>query len=361
MTRVTQPTIPVAVVGAAGYAGAELCERLLNHPSATISGLFGSRGRTGDGSSFSTLFPRFLGILDTPIVAGTADAIIATGAKAVFLCTPHEASAELVPTLLDGGLTVFDLSAAFRLRDASQYESHYGFVHPSPELLTRSVYGMADLFANEISTANLIAVPGCYPTSAILPILPLQEAGLIRRDAPVIIDSTSGVSGAGRTATTKSLFCEVSQQAYGVLNHRHEPEIAQWSRTDVVFTPHLGPFDRGILSTIHLPLADGVTDETLRAVWADRFAGSAFVRILPSGTWSSVGAVRGTNMCHISLATSEHRKHAVVTSAIDNLVKGAVGQALHCFNIRFSIAPETGLGLFASHSSARIPQQLVNA
>ncbi len=336
--------IPVAVVGAAGYTGAELCERLLGHPSAHIAGLFGSRGKSGDGSAFAESFHRFAGVMDMPVLEGTPEAIVESGARAVFLATPHEASAQLAPALLGAGCVVLDLSAAFRLSDKSAYPLHYGFQHPAPELLSSAAYGMADLNADSIRAAELIAVPGCYPTSTILALRPLVDAGLIDGHQRIIIDSTSGVSGAGRHPTLKNLFCEVSQQAYGVLSHRHEPEIIEHAGTEVIFTPHLGPFDRGILSTIHVALAPGCTESRIRAAWDAAYSHSPFVHTLPAGAWSSVGAVRGTNLCHLSVKACERRRHAVITSAIDNLVKGAAGQAIHCFNLRLGLPETAGLG-----------------
>ncbi|MDA0803586.1 MAG: N-acetyl-gamma-glutamyl-phosphate reductase [Planctomycetota bacterium] len=337
-------SIPVAVVGAAGYTGAELCERLLGHPNAHIAGLFGSRGKSGDGSAFGDSFQRFAGVLDLPILEGTPEEILESGARAVFLATPHEASAQLAPALLEAGCVVLDLSAAFRLGDAAAYPAHYGFQHPSPELLSSAAYGLADLNADSIRAADLIAVPGCYPTSAILALRPLVDAGIIDVHERIIIDSTSGVSGAGRHPTLKNLFCEVSQQAYGVLSHRHEPEIIEHSGAEVIFTPHLGPFDRGILSTIHVPLMPACKESDIRAAWCAAYSHSPFVHTLPAGTWSSVAAVRGTNMCQLSVKACERRRHAVITSAIDNLVKGAAGQAIHCFNLRHGLPVTAGLG-----------------
>lgn len=342
--------LPVAIVGAAGYTGAELCERLLGHQRVRIVGLFGSKDRSGDGAPISESFQRLTGLLPLPIFPASVEAIVASGARVVFLATPHELSAAFAPALLDAGLVVLDLSAAFRLTDPTLYPKHYGFTHPAPELLHSAVYGLADLQANakEIRRANLVAVPGCYPTSALLALRPLLEAGCIDPISPIIIDSTSGVSGAGRHPSLKGMFCEVSQQAYGVLSHRHEPEIAEQAGADVVFTPHLGPFDRGILSTIHAQVAPGATEATIRMAWSDAFASSPFVHVLPEGAWSSVAGVQHTNHCHLSVRVCERRRHAVITSAIDNLVKGAAGQAIHCMNLRFQMPATAGLGPVAA-------------
>lgn len=346
----TTPTLPVAVVGAAGYSGAELIAMLAAHPEVSVVGVYGSGSRGGD-EALSSVHPRLRGVADLPIEAGEPAVIIASGAKVVFLCTPHEASEALAPALLEAGLIVFDLSASFRLRDPALYPAHYGFEHRHPELLATAVYGLAELRQGELSGAQLIAVPGCYPTSVILPVRPLVDAGLVL-SGRIIVDSSSGVSGAGRTAAVKSLFCEVSMQPYGVLSHRHQPEMAQETGADVLFTPHLGCWDRGILSTIHADLAPGVTVQACRRALADRYAASAFVRVLPEGSWPSVAGVERTNFCDIGVGGCDRRGHLVITSAIDNLVKGAAGQALQCMNLRFGFPESMGLGL-SRHAGAR--------
>lgn len=349
-TTMNSSTLPVAVVGAAGYSGAELVAMLAAHPEVSIVGVYGSGSRAGT-ESLSSVHPRLRDVADQTIDAADPAAIIASGAKVVFLCTPHEASEALAPPLLDAGLVVLDLSASFRLRDPALYPAHYGFEHRHPALLASAVYGLAELRHAELASAQLIAVPGCYPTSVILPVRPLVDAGLVRAER-VIVDSSSGVSGAGRTAAVKSLFCEVSMQPYGVLAHRHQPEMAQETNADVLFTPHLGCWDRGILSTIHVDLAPGTTVQACRTALADRFADSAFVRVLPAGSWPSVAGVERTNFCDIGLGGCDRRGHLVITSAIDNLVKGAAGQALQCMNIRFGFPESMGLGL-SRHTHAR--------
>ncbi len=345
----TTPTLPVAVVGAAGYSGAELVAMLAAHPEVSVVGVYGSGSRAGN-EALSSVHPRLRGVADLPIEAADPSAIIASGAKAVFLCTPHEASEALAPALLDAGLAVLDLSASFRLRDPALYPAHYGFEHRHPDLLATAVYGLAELRRNDLIGAQLIAVPGCYPTSVILPVRPLVDAGLVLPDR-VIVDSASGVSGAGRTAAVKSLFCEVSMQPYGVLSHRHQPEMAQETGADVLFTPHLGCWDRGILSTIHADLAPGTTVDACRQALTDRYAASAFVRVLPEGSWPSVAGVERTNFCDIGLGGCDRRGHLVIVSAIDNLVKGAAGQALQCMNLRFGFPESMGLGL-SRHANA---------
>lgn len=342
----------VAVVGAGGYSGAEAVGLLLHHPFVDVVGLFGSAKRADSAQRFDKLFPRYRGWTDLTVGSADANALIALEPDAVILATPHEASHDLAPSLCDAGIVVFDLSAAFRLKDPGAYATHYGFAHAHHDWLRRSVYGLAEVNRAAIATAELIAVPGCYPTSVILPLRPLVAAGVVAKKT-VIVDSTSGVSGAGRSPALKSLLCEVSQQPYGVLKHRHQPEMIQEADTDIIFTPHLGPFDRGILSTIHISVEPGTTRCGVQDVYESAYSGEQFIRILDSDEWPSVAAVESTNRCDIAFALDSARNHLVVCSAIDNLVKGAAGQAIQCFNIRFGFPEATGFSLslqsFSNH------------
>jgi len=330
-------SIRIVIVGAPGYTGAELATLLAAHPHAEIVGLFGSERRATDGKPelMSELFPRLAGAVDLPVRAADAAAIIA----------PHEASEKLAPMLLAAGIVVLDLSAAFRLKNPALYPKHYGFEHGHAALLSDAVYGLPELAADDIRTANLIACPGCYPTSVILPLRPLVVAGIIDPTRAVIVDSASGVSGAGRSAAVKSLFCEVSLQPYGVLTHRHQPEMAQETGASILFTPHLVALDRGILSTIHAELAPGYTLADARACLEKSYAQAPFVRLLPAGRWPSIASVAHTNCCDIALGTDETGTHLVISSAIDNLVKGAAGQAVQCLNLRFGFDETTALGI----------------
>lgn len=335
------PTIRAALVGAGGYVGAELLWLLLAHPRVEVVGLFGS-DRRGEETPISDLLPRFDGRCDLPIRRFELETLLAARPDVVFLATPHEFSHDIVPALLEAGIVAIDLSAAFRFRDPAVYPAHYGFAHARPDLLAQAVYGIAELERDALRGADLIACPGCYPTSAILPLRPLVEAGLVRRDRPAIVDSTSGVSGAGRKAELKTHFCEVSLQAYGVFAHRHRPEIAAGSGLDVVFTPHLGAFDRGILSTIHAWLAPGADERAVRDELARRYANEPFVQMLPAGRWPAIADVRGFHACRFGLAVEGD--HLLVESAIDNLLKGAASQAVQCMNIRFACSIDDGLG-----------------
>ncbi len=344
--------VRVVVIGASGYSGAELVSLLLGHPTAHIVGLFGS-GKAekagGPPPSFEKTFGRFRGVLNLPVMATDVAAVAGLKPDAVFLCTPHEASLELAPQLRAKGLVVLDLSAAYRLQDMAAFTKFYALEHRDVALLRTAVFGLPELFRAGIARAELIAVPGCYPTSVILPLAPLVRAGAIRKDATgalirPIIDATSGISGAGRKAEQRLLFCEVSQQAYGVFKHRHQPEIDAYAGTPTIFTPHTGPYDRGILSTIHVELAEGWNEDRVRGTLEAAYAPELFVRLCDAGVWPGVADVRGTNFCDIACA-ADSSGHLIISSAIDNLVKGAAGQAVQCMNIRLG-QPE-GAGLLA--------------
>jgi N-acetyl-gamma-glutamyl-phosphate reductase len=337
------PTIRTAIVGASGYAGAELLAILSAHPHAQVVGLFGSSRKAEEGApTAADLFPRFesLPIGALKVEPFSVDAARALDLDAIFLATPHELSHEVGQALVDAGVVVLDLSAAFRLSDRAVFERNYGFAHQFPALLAEAAYGLAEFNDAQIDKARIVAVPGCYPTASILAIRPLVEAGLVDTTRPAIVDAVSGVSGAGRKAEVKSLFCEVSMQAYGVFKHRHRPEIAEHAGIATIFTPHLGCYDRGILATIHLELVPGTTEAQVRAAFDAAYANRPFVRVLKAGRWPSVSAVERTNFCDIGFALEG--SHLIVESAIDNLVKGAAGQAVQCMNIRFGLDETAG-------------------
>jgi N-acetyl-gamma-glutamyl-phosphate reductase len=338
------------VVGASGYTGCELVSILTRHPRVRLAGLFGS-ARRAEGERperISDLFPRLRGRVDLELWPVDLQRISALDPDVIFLATPHEASLELVSALLparaDGAAPrIFDLSGALRLREPRLYQQYYGFTHTRPDLLERAVYGLCERNRSAIARADLVAVPGCYPTSAILPLAPLARAGALDTRRRPIIDATSGVSGAGRTPSHKTHFCEVSLQPYNVLKHRHNPEIDLHTGIETIFTPHLGAFERGILSTIHVELADGWTSQRVAETLHDAYGSERFVRLLPADHWPALAAVRGTNFCDIGWAVDEHKRHLVIVSTIDNLVKGAAGQAVQCMNIRFDFPEESGL------------------
>jgi N-acetyl-gamma-glutamyl-phosphate reductase len=332
----------IAIVGATGYTGAEVISILAGHPSARVVGLFSS-GRSEPVASIASVFPRLRGVCELPVASYSDAALEALDVDAVFLATPVEVSHEVAPRLAARGVVVLDLSAAFRLSGAEVFEKYYGFRHGHMDAQRASAYGLPEWNRAAIASANLIACPGCYATAAILPIRALVHGGVIDGRSQVIVDGVSGVSGAGRTPSAKTHFCEVSLQAYGVLRHRHAPEMAEHAGVvgGVRFVPHIAPWDRGILATIHAELAPGMAAADARRALESAYAEAPFVRVLPAGEWPSVGAVERTNFCDIGLETEG--SHVVVCAAIDNLLKGASGQAVQCMNIRFGLPETAGL------------------
>ncbi|MEM7628759.1 MAG: N-acetyl-gamma-glutamyl-phosphate reductase [Planctomycetota bacterium] len=361
--------LPAVVVGAAGYTGQELVRLLAPHPRLELAGVFGSGARDGS-SLLSEIAPALRGVGDLALHATdveTIASIVRTGGV-VFLATPHGASVGLAPAILDAapGALVADLSAGFRLKDSACYPAFYGFEHAAPALLAGAVYGLPEVsrdgLGHVLEGSRLVACAGCYVTAASIPLAALARAGAIASGTRPIIDAVSGVSGAGRGASLKTSFCELSATPYGVLNHRHRPEIEQAIATPVVFQPHLGAFDRGILATIHVELAPGFDAPMVGEVFASALGGEAFVRLLGDATASpgaplpSVGAVRGTNRCDLAWAveTGAGANHLIVFSAIDNLVKGASGQAIQCVNAAMGWDEALGLlpGLFLGRDRA---------
>lgn len=335
----------VIIIGAAGYSGAQLTGLLLNHPEIEIVNLYGSstRGNKDSAARFDELFPKWRSCTDLTVQAMDLETVLNSDADAVFLATPHEVSHDIAPQLLNAGLTVFDLSGAFRLADLTLYQQNYGFDHIHKTLLEKAIYGLPELNREYLPEAELVAVPGCYPTSIILAIAPLIEAGAIDTTSTIIADSVSGVSGAGKSPSAKSHFCEVSLEPYGVFTHRHGPEINQYCSADVIFTPHLGAFDRGILSTMHMQIADGWDEGRIRMLLEENYHHEPFVRVLGKNTWPKLSAVVNTNYCDIGLKVDKARKHLILVSAIDNLLKGAAGQAVQCMNLRFGFSETLGL------------------
>jgi N-acetyl-gamma-glutamyl-phosphate reductase len=334
-------TINVAILGASGYTGAELVRLLAHHPSVRIAALTAEKRA---GAAKGEVFPHLAALkLPKLVKIGEVDF---SGIEAVFCALPHGLTQEVVAAL-PKHLKVVDLSADFRLRDVATYAKWYGHAHLAPELQKDAVYGLTEFAREAVKKARLIANPGCYPTSAQLPLVPLVEAGAIET-GDIIIDAKSGVTGAGREAKETNLFAEVAEgiHAYGVANHRHAPEIEQGlsqaaGREVVVnFTPHLMPMSRGILSSIYVKLANGATPDDLRATLTKRYAEEPFVRVVPAGVTPATRHVRGTNHCLIGVFPDRVKGRAIVLSVIDNLVKGASGQAIQNFNVQAGL-PET--------------------
>jgi N-acetyl-gamma-glutamyl-phosphate reductase len=341
----------VAIVGASGYTGVELARLLISHPEAHVTCL---TSRQYTGVPFSEVFPSMRGALDLKCDPVDID-LICSKADLVFTALPHKTAMEVVPQFLAAGKKVIDLSADYRLHDAQTYCDWYQ-AHTSPELLAEAVYGLPELYRDKISGARLIANPGCYPTGAALALAPLVQQRLVDNSS-LIIDSKSGTSGAGRVAKEGSLFCEVNEsfKAYGVAQHRHTPEIEQTlsglsgEAVTVSFTPHLLPVSRGILTTCYASLTQSMSTEAVLAIFQETYADEPFVRVLPLGKLPDVGFVRGSNYCDIGVVSDERTGRVIVVSAIDNLVKGAAGQAVQNMNILLDLDETTGLnqvGLF---------------
>jgi len=334
--------VTVAVLGATGYTAVEAIKILLRHPQATIVAV---TSRQEGSPPISTVHPSLVGRLDLPLEDLPPEEV-GKRADCVFSCLPHCASAEIVPTVLAAGAKVVDFSADYRLDDAATYLEWYGHEHPDTARLGKTVYGLPELFRRQIAGADLVANPGCYATSAILPLAPLVKSGLFDT-SDIIVDSKSGVSGAGRQPKLMTHFpeCNESMSAYNVGRHRHTPEIEQivarhaGVRPEVIFTPQLAPMDRGILSTIYIRPKRTVTEADVMKILRDAYAGERFIRVVDHlpGTKDTLG----TNFCDITARVVRGR--VLVISCEDNLVKGASGAAVQNFNCLFGLPETMGL------------------
>jgi N-acetyl-gamma-glutamyl-phosphate reductase len=327
------------VVGYRGYSGAELVRILERHPHITPVLL--DHRDTPENSTFR----RATGPARFDL---SAQAIQEQELAVVFLATPPEASMELAPMLLEAGTRVVDLSGAFRLRTPENYAAWYKAAHTAPALLAEAIYGLPEFCRDRIPTARLVSNPGCYPTAANLAIRPLVEAGLIDRTAGIVCDAKSGVSGAGNKPSAKNIFCEVTENfsAYSVLQHRHVPEVLQISgleEREFSFTAQLLPLDRGILETIYFRATPGTTAESLLEAYERRYAAEPFVRLYNPGHLPDLRHVARTNFCDIGVTVDATTGRAVVVSAIDNLVKGAAGQAIQNMNLMLGLPETEGL------------------
>ena len=334
--------IRVAVVGAAGYAGGELVRLLAGHPSVEIASV---HARERDGVAVETELPH-LAPLGLSFRDGEPD-----GVQVAFLALPHGASAEYAPRLLERGVTVIDIGADFRLRDADAYRTWYGAVHAAPLLLTDAVYGLTEWNRAALCGAKLVANPGCYPTAALLALAPFARAGLLSGE--VIVDAKSGISGAGRGAGADYLFTELTEstRAYGLGGHRHQPEIEQGladagAAVPLTFVPHLVPQSRGILATCYVSLADDLDDEALTTLLRDAYDAEHFVHV--SAAPPATKQATGSNHAFVH-ARRVGARRAVVLSAIDNLGKGAAGQAIQNMNVVLGLDETAGLGSLGLH------------
>jgi N-acetyl-gamma-glutamyl-phosphate reductase len=330
----------VSIVGASGYSGAELASLIAKHPSFSLSGCYVSEQSLDKHKILSDLYPEHANLLDTPLLPLTEQAYIEieNTADYVCLCTDHKVSVDLAPKFLAMGKKVFDLSGGFRLACPSDYDEFYGFSHQSPQWLAQAEYGLAEWNTEAIAKAQLVAVAGCYPTAALNALKPLKQANLLSEDT-IIINAVSGVTGAGRKANVATHFCEVSLAPYGLFTHRHSPEISQYLDHPVLFTPHLGNFARGILETIYVKLQPGVTLEQINEAY-QVLADEPLIR-LKGATMPSIKGV--AKQPYVDIGWQQQGEQLIVVAAIDNLLKGAAGQALQCMNISSDQPAELGL------------------
>jgi N-acetyl-gamma-glutamyl-phosphate reductase len=331
---------PVGVVGFRGYSGAELLRLISNHPGVEPH-LLEHRSETQ-----KRVGP--LGATPLKSIAATAEAASTEELSVVFLATPVEVSMELAPAFLAAGIKVIDLSGAYRLRDLSTFAHWYPERHTSPELLSKAVYGLPEFYRDQIREAQLVANPGCYPTAANLALKPLIDADVIDRSRGIVCDAKSGVSGAGRKPSLKTSFCEITENfsAYSILNHRHVPEVLQNSllgEREFTFVAQLIPVHRGILETIHLRVQRLSRAVELLAIYEDSYAKEPFVRLYAPGQVPDLHAVQHTNFCDIGFVFDADSHRVVIVSAIDNLIKGAAGQAVQNMNLMLGFPEAEGL------------------
>lgn len=335
----------VGVVGATGYAGAELVRILSGHPGVQLTAL---TSRQHSGVRFDTIYPALAGRIDLVCEAYDVDSI-AGAVDVVFTALPHRLPMEIVPALLKKGKKVIDLSADFRLKDADRYEAHYQ-PHSAKELLQQAVYGLSEIYSDAIKTASLVGNPGCYPTSALLPLVPLVKEDLLD-PATIVVDAKSGVSGAGRSPSLTTLFSEVSEsfKPYKVAVHRHNPEMEEvlgreaGTEIRITFVPHLVPMSRGMQTTIYAGLRRPLKREDIRNCLQSHYAGRPFIRMRSDSAPPDTLHVRGTNFCDIGIQIDKRANRLILMSAIDNLVKGAAGQAVQNMNIMLGLDETSGL------------------
>lgn len=348
-----------AVFGASGFAGIELVRILSDHPDFDLKCVVSDSYK---GMPVSELYPAFIG--KTDLMYQTADSVDMSDLDVAFLAVPHTGALALAPKLIENGCTVIDLSADFRLKDPEVYELHYQTAHTARELLADAAFGLPELFPEDlervkVSHANgdavLVACAGCYPTATSLASAPAIRAGLMKQGSIVVADAISGVTGAGKKPSARTHFCSANEsvEAYGVHTHRHTPEIEQilGLSSNLVFTPHLAPLNRGLLSTVTIQLADDVAsigDQPLNSaalveMYREFYKGSPFVKVLSAGEQPKSSSVAGSNNAQIGLSISDTNRTLVATCAIDNLCKGAAGQAIQCANIVFGLDQSAGL------------------
>lgn len=338
--------IKAGIIGSTGYAGQELVRILLQHPEAEIV-WYGSRSYVDE--KYSKVFGNMVNLVDAQCMGENMEEL-AKQADVIFTATPQGLCASLVKEEILSQTRIIDLSADFRIKDVSKYEQWYGIQHQSPEFVEEAVYGLCELNRKDILSARLIANPGCFPTCSILSIYPMAKEGLIDMNT-LIIDAKSGTSGAGRGAKVQNLFCEVNEsiKAYGIASHRHTPEIedqlsyASGEEVKINFTPHLVPMNRGILTTSYASLKKPVTYEEVRAVYDKYYDGEYFVRVLDQNVYPETRWVEGSNFVDVNFKIDERTCRIIMLGAIDNVVKGAAGQAVQNMNLMFGLEENMGL------------------
>lgn len=323
--------VKAAVVGASGYAGEQLVALLSRHPQVELHKLLVSEQSSALGKKFSDLYPKWKGLCDLKLDVASLNLLqrLSESVDWVFLATDHSVSMHLVPKLVEQGLNVVDLSGAYRLSRLDAYPKYYHFEHKETEWLKKAVYGLPEWYSQEIRHAAFIAVPGCYPTSALLALKPLVEAGLLTKDFSPIVHSVSGVSGAGKKPNEKTHFCEVSLQPYGCFSHRHQPEIDQYLGIDTIFQPNLGSFKRGILTTVYAQLKHATREQDVENCYRRAYTHSPCVRL--TSELPAISYVENTPFCDIAFRIQG--RQLIIFSALDNLLKGASSQAVQCMNV----------------------------
>jgi N-acetyl-gamma-glutamyl-phosphate reductase len=337
----------IAVIGASGYAGAELVRLIAGHPQVSLNLL---TSRQYAGKSYAAVFPSLIGCIDLQCELFSSPESIQK-ADIFFLALPHKASMSVAAPLINAGKKVIDLSADFRFNHLDQYETYYQ-PHEEPELLKQSVYGLCEFYKDQISSAQLIGNPGCYPTSILLPLMPLLKEQLIE-PIGIIADSKSGVSGAGRSPSLGTHYCEVNEgfKAYKIAEHRHAPEmnenlsIAAGTDVHILFVPHLVPMTRGIVSTLYVRCCPNIDEMKIIDCLSSTYENSPFIRVLPKGLFPDASHVRGTNYCDIGVKYLADQNSCVIVSAIDNLIKGAAGQAIQNMNIMMGFSETDGIDM----------------
>ena len=337
--------IRVAVIGATGYAGAELVRILCDHPDVEVTML---TSRQYAGVAFDKVFPAMTGSVNLICEALDVDKVC-DSADVVFTALPHKIPMTIVPDMISRGKKVIDLSADFRFKDANIYEAHYQ-QHTAKDLLDKAVYGLCEIYFEKIKNADLVGAPGCYPTSVLLPLVPVIKNNFIDTQS-IVADSKSGVSGAGRSVSLTTHFCEVNEsfKAYKVAEHRHNPEMEEVLSIEagkpikLTFVPHLVPMSRGILTTLYANPVKGINREDIEKCFNTFYSECPFIRILGDNRLPDTRNVRGTNFCEISIRLDERNGRLILISAIDNLVKGAAGQAVQNMNIMLGLEETAGL------------------